>query len=273
MNEPDCQRWHARRSSYRPAGEPIDPRRFGVDLIDEAPARAFVQAHHYSATMPAACVRVGLFRHLPHRAEELVGVAVFSVGVQPKAMLTHAGTAAGLELGRLVLLDDVEANGESWFVSRAFRLLQSERPELRAVLSYSDPVPRTTTTGHLVMPGHVGTVYQALSARHVGHSAARWLWLAPDGRVVSERSLSKIRQEDRGAAYALAQLIGWGAPKRALREGPFRRVKHPGNIAYVWAVGAERKATEAAFPAARPYPKRAAMLAVQDAVDHLRGSR
>lgn len=265
-----CQRWRAHRSTYRPAGEPIDPSRFAVELIDEAPARAFVEAHHYSRTMPAACVRAGLWRRLPNRADELVGVAVFSVGVQPKALTTHAGTAAGLELGRLVLLDDVAANGESWFVSRAFRLLQSERPELRAVLSYSDPVPRVTAAGHLIMPGHVGTVYQALGARHVGHSAARWLWLAPDGRVVSERSLSKIRQEDRGAAYALAQLIGWGAPRpapledsaayvsRALREGPFRRVKHPGNIAYVWAMGRDRKTTEARFPAGRPYPKKVA---------------
>jgi len=264
-----CQRWRDRRGSYRPAGEPIDPSRYEVvALDDDARARAFVERHHYSGSLPAAVVRAGLFRRDPHRADELVGVAVFSVGVQPAAMRAHAGTDAGLELGRLVLLDDVPANGESWFVSRAFRLLQAAKPDLRAVLSYSDPVPRMTADGRSVMPGHVGTVYQALGGRHVGHSSPRWLVLGPDGRVVSERALSKIRREERGAAYAVAQLVRLGAPspepledpaayvRRALASPCFRRVRHPGNIAYVWAIGSDRTATEARFPAPRPYPKR-----------------
>ena len=50
-----CQRWRERRDSYRPAGEVIDPRRFEVAPIpDDTTARAFVEAHHYSASYPAA---------------------------------------------------------------------------------------------------------------------------------------------------------------------------------------------------------------------------
>jgi hypothetical protein len=33
--------------------------------------------------------------------------------------------AEAVELGRLVLLDDVPANGESWFIARAFELLRA----------------------------------------------------------------------------------------------------------------------------------------------------
>jgi hypothetical protein len=35
---------------------------------------------------------------------------------------------AGVDLGRFVLLDQVEANGESWFLGRAFELLAQQAP-------------------------------------------------------------------------------------------------------------------------------------------------
>ncbi len=109
------QRWRKQRARYRPAGEPIDPSRYAVDVIEgDKPARAFVQAHHYSGTYPAARARVGLYRGL-----ELVGVAVFSVPCNSRTIPASAPDLAaleGVELGRFVLLDDVPANGETWFL-------------------------------------------------------------------------------------------------------------------------------------------------------------
>lgn len=49
-----CQRWRGRRDHYRPAGERFDPAAFGVEVIPERDARAFVVAHHYSGSYPAA---------------------------------------------------------------------------------------------------------------------------------------------------------------------------------------------------------------------------
>ena len=50
-----CQRWRAHRSTYRPAGEPIDTIRYGVEVIDsDKVAGAFVREHHYSHSLPAA---------------------------------------------------------------------------------------------------------------------------------------------------------------------------------------------------------------------------
>jgi hypothetical protein len=263
-----CQRWRGRRDTYRPAGEPIDPRRYGVEPIEEATAKAFVFEHHYAASYPAARFRAGLFRTRRFASPELVGVAVFSVPVQPAAVRRHAGVEPheGVELGRFVLLDDVEANGETWFLARAWPLLRAAKPDVRAVLSYSDPVPRAAADGRVVKPGHLGTIYRAFNGRLVGRSAARTLILDRDGRVVSGRALSKIRLDERGADAAIRALVAAGAPQRrphedgaayverALREGPFRRVAHPGNLAYVWGLDA---ATRAGLPEAVPYPEAA----------------
>jgi hypothetical protein len=256
-----CQRWNRRRDSYRPAGEPIDPRRYSVEVVEEAAARRFVVEHHYAGTFPAARLSVGL-----HRAGVgLVGVAVFSVPMQPKSVTRHAGQdpAAGVELGRFVLLDEEPANAETWMLARAFRLLRAAKPDVRAVVSYSDPLPRVSESGHEIKPGHVGTIYRAFNGRFVGRSSPRVLVLARDGRVVSGRTLTKLRKGERGAAAAYRTLLDMGAPRRlpgeaddayvsrALRDGPFRRMPHPGNLAYAWGLDDDARA---ALPDRLPFP-------------------
>ena len=255
------QRWLGRRDRYRPAGEVMDPSSYGVELLDsDRLARAFVETHHYSASFPAARLRVGLYR-----STALVGVAVFSVPAQPAAIRCWTGTDAGVELGRFVLLDDVPGNGESWFLARAFRLLRSELPDVRTVLSYSDPFPRQRADGSVLTPGHVGVIYQAHNGRFVGRARAETLWLDRDGRTVSRRALSKLRHGERGEAHVYRRLVELGAPTRrhgedpsayvdrALADGPFRRVRHPGNLAYAWAL---EPAASVGLPEAHPYPRR-----------------
>lgn len=259
------QRWRHHRDSYRPASEPIDPSRYGVEVIpDDNTARAFVVAHHYSGSFPAARLRVGLYR-----MREFVGVAVFSVPAQIAAIPRWTGTEAGVELGRFVLLDDVPANGETWFLRRAFRAVASELPEVRAVLAYSDPLPRDRADGTQLTPGHIGTIYQAFNGRFVGRARAESIWTDGDGRTVSRRALSKLRNGERGAEGVYQRLLERGAPtrnpgedpaayvQRALLEGPFRKLRHPGNLAYVWAVGRRQHETTAHLPAPLPFPRRA----------------
>lgn len=259
-----CLRWNERRARYRPAGEVFDTKRAAVHAIDEQTAKAFVTRHHYSGSFPAARFRAGLF------TDRLVGVIVFSVPMQQSVIPCYfpgLDPAAGVELGRLVLLDDVPANAESWFTARAFRLLRAALPEVSGVVSYSDPMERRTETGEIVKPGHIGVVYQALNASYCGRSKARTLMVSRDGRVVSPRSLSKLRNDERGAAYAYQQLRAMGAPARqpleegpayiarALAEGGFRRARHPGNHTYTWWLGDRRQAPRAAT---LPYPRKEA---------------
>lgn len=269
-----CQRWTLRRDSYRPAGELIDPDRYGVEILTEADAKAFVEAHHYSGTYPAARLRVGLYRSRgPFARAELVGAAVYSVpmsqAVIPK--WTGLGPAEGVELGRLVLRDEVEGNGETWFLARAMQLVRQELPEVRAVLSCSDPVKRAGEDGRIILPGHVGTIYQALNARHVGRTGRATLYTTPTGQVVSKRALSKIAGDESGADYAARQLLAFGAPARLPGEsgqawiarlkatGWIGRFRHPGNLVYLWALGdrRERRQVVQGFPDPLAYPKAA----------------
>lgn len=255
----DCQRWRKGRESYRPRGEPIDTTKYGVEKIDRDTAKEFVVAHHYEHSFPAQRSCHGLFR----AGAGLVGVAVFSQPMNVATLPKYLNPAVGAELGRLVLLDDVPANGESWFLGRCFRALRTRPDDFGGIVSFSDPVQRTSEAGHVVKPGHFGTIYQAFNGRYVGRGKPGTLILDPAGRVVSARGLAKLRNGERGDAAVYARLIAAGAPKRragekatayvkrALATGPFRRLKHPGNFAYVWSL---RDDIEIKL-APKPYPK------------------
>jgi hypothetical protein len=262
-----CQRWRGHAQSWRHTSEGgFDARRFDVEAIaDDTTARRFVEAHHYSRSYPAARIRAGLYL-----AGELVGVAVFGVPMQAKVLTAPfpalAPYSESLELSRFVLLDQIPANAESWFLRRAFRLAAGEG--VRGVVAFSDPVPRLLADGTVLSPGHVGTIYQASNGLHTAQRGTpRTLLLGPDGRAISARALQKIRAGERGHAYAELQLVGWGATPRAAGEDPtrwlraalgaagVRRVRHPGNYRYLFRIGPGRgRVTIGLSPA--PYPKR-----------------
>lgn len=82
MNTRVVQRWRERVGSYRPAGEPFDPRAHEVVAIpDDTTAKRFVVDHHYSASYPAARWRFGLYER-----GALVGVAVYSVPMRAEVL-------------------------------------------------------------------------------------------------------------------------------------------------------------------------------------------
>jgi hypothetical protein len=270
-----CQRWRDRRDSYRPAGETIETRHYEVaEIFEDNPVKAFVAQHHYAISTPPIRWRFGLY----HRIGALVGVCVFTIPMQDKVL---TGVFPGLleestELGRLVLLDWVPANAESWFVARAFEQI---RRRVRGVVSYSDPMPRRVE-GAVVFPGHIGTVYQSLSATFLGRATPRTLRIfRRDGRVPSERSLQKIRKFERGWEGAVEELQRYGAGPFSRRDNPYAwldtwlpritvPLKHPGNFKYAFAFNRadkkriERLSRDLAQPLARPlpYPKRAEVI-------------
>jgi hypothetical protein len=265
-----CQRWVRGVSRFRRIDdehEPFDRRRYSVDVIDEATAKGFVVEHHYSRSYPAAVFRVGLFG----RGAELEGVAVFSVPMNQHVVPSYTGLepAQGVELGRFVLLDRAPRNSESHLLGEAFSLLRRERPHLKAVVSYSDPVARRDAQGRLLTPGHVGIIYQAHNGRYMGRGAARTLHIGPDGRVLSPRTISKIRLSERGWLSAQKSLEALGAPERGFGEsgaewvdrvldcGLFKPIRHNGNHCYAWplAKGPRRRLIERGFRPAKPYPK------------------
>jgi len=256
-----CQRWELGRESRRPAGELIRTSEYEVVPLDPVTAKAFVETHHYSGSCSPTAHPFGLLRR-----GDLSGAAVF--GPLPsmnahRAVFPTLSTTEAVTLGRLVLLDSVPGNGESYFIARCFDLLRERG--IAAVESCADPQPREAADGRRVHRGHIGCVYQATNGRYVGRTNAATLRLLPDGTAFSNRTSGKLARGERGASYAGAELVDWGA--KPLREGEdalawlrywrprlTRAMRHHGNHRYLWALD-KRRRREILTAAALPYPK------------------
>ncbi len=226
------QRWRDRRDAFVPCSSVIDPSTLGVDVVDcHRIAKPFVETHHYSGSFPASRLSVGLFRNGAGGRSELVGVATFSQPINNASVPLHAGLEnplKGVDLGRLVLLDDVAGNGETWFLSRAFKALRREKPDIVSVVSYADPMTRRSPDGSLIKPGHVGQVYSVMGAAYRGRTRPRYETITPDGQLFSERAMTKIRAGESGRAYATAQLLRPRIrPRRPLRSVSSSRFSPP----------------------------------------------
>lgn len=247
------QRWKMGRASYRVPEEVIRTRDYEVvTMATEREVRELIATHHYLRTLPPLRFRFGLYRH-----DALVGAAVFTYPVNDRTITNVFGCPAieGVELGRLILLDDVPGNGESWFVGECLRRLR--RTGLAGVVSFSDPVPRSTATGVMVSPGHIGTVCQALNGVYLGRSSPRTLRLLSDGSVLSDRTLQKLRAGEPGTKSTRTVLgigdvnVDEGILKQVLDKNT-RALKHPGNHRYGWALS---KAAARSMPRGLAYPK------------------
>lgn len=162
-----------------------------------------------------------------------------------------SGPIKSLDLGRFVLLPELEGNAETFFLRRALWGLAQDKPEYDLVISMSDPMSYRTRDGEVISPGHYGGIYVGAGLRHVGRSRPEKRRLAQNGRIVNGRTLSKIRKPtESGHDGAVETLISLGAPPpedgesgaayvaRALRSGAFCDVDHPGNLVYAAPVSA-----------------------------------
>lgn len=258
-----AKRWRDRAQRWVAPGSLFDPRHYSVDVIrGDASPKSFTVQHHYSGTFPAARLSVGLFG--PRAA--LVGVAVFSVPMSESVLTKWCGlgTSRACELGRFVCLPEVAYNGETWFLARALRLVLAEKG-VESVLSFADPVERRNGS-IVVKPAHWGTIYQASNALFAGRSKPHTEFVAPNGRVISPRALSKLRNVARGWRYAERQLEEVGTPTRRVGEHPrdwlvrigaaLGRARHAGNLAYVFPLTEHaRGAARALHGTGQPFPK------------------
>ena len=242
-----CLRWWEGHSTLSLDSNPFHWKQgWEVAPVDRPTAASFISNHHYLKTLPVNRRRFGLY----NRLGRLTGLAVYGVPLN-YAAFTPLGCAndEALELCRLVLLDDthgiarVPCNGESAFVARCHHMLRREG--FAGVISYSDPLKRMTTDGREITPGHVGIVYQALSAVYLGTSRPGTLRLLPDGQAFHHRSAQKVRGSERNWQSAIRQLQNHGAgplrgdPALWLKEWIpkiTRAVAHPGQHKYAFAL-------------------------------------
>ena len=280
MKDTPCMRWSrgGRQSWRRRRDGGFDSRLYEVREIWTRQAKPFVVGTHYLGSMPSDKRNYGLFEMAAGR---LVGVAVLSTPTSEKtipAVFPELDPKEAAELGRFVLLDRVPANAESWTLGRVRELaagpseLDPDKPLLRGLVMFSDPVARRRADGTLITPGHCGTIYQASGCRYLGMSDASTEALLPDGTVFGRRTAQKIRAQEQGHGYAERRLIALGArpmrpgerPAAWLREAldaaGARTFRHPGKHKYAIGLGATRaQRAEVLIAGARDhrfYPKR-----------------
>jgi len=260
MNDEPCMRWSpgGRQSWRRRRDGGFDADLYEVSEIETWQAKPFVEETHYTRSFPSDRRNYGMFEIASGR---FVGVAVLSTPTSEKtipAVFPELDPKEAADLGRFVLLDEVPANAESWFLGKVRELatgpseLDPHKPLLRGLVMFSDPVQRRRADGTLICPGHCGTIYQASGCRYLGTSGASTEALLPDGTVFGRRTAQKIRAQEQGHAYAERKLIALGArPMRAgekpaawLREAldaaGARKFRHPGKHKYAIALGGTR---------------------------------
>jgi hypothetical protein len=280
-----AQRWRDGLQRWRPthAGG-FDPGRYEVAAIEHAEAFGFVTSHHYSRSWPNVKYRYGLFDH-GAGARELVGVLTLGVPMSqhalPAVFPRLVPNEQSLEWSRLVLVDEVPGNAESWFATRALRLAAAEG--VLGVVTYADPMERWRRGANgvwvPVTGGHIGDVYKGMSMEYTGRSRARWRWILPDGGELTDRALNKVVKDEQGGLGVIRRLVAFGAqppsgkqsPKvwlnRALRSIGARKQKHPGNHRYAAFIGSKterRKYGEMGLPS-RPYPRHQLRLELEEA--------
>ena len=95
-----------------------------------------------------------------------IGVIVFAL--PPREILTRYGVTEAWELARLFIEDTTPKNTETWFVARAVRWIQQNRPTVQLLVSYADP-----------SANHTGVIYRA----------GNWI---QDGRTDQERKTPRF---------------------------------------------------------------------------------
>lgn len=167
-----------------------------VKRISCKEAKEYIITNHYSHgchNAPSPCY--GLFDN-----DKLIGVLMFATPCSENVRSSVFGKEYKnwvIELHRLHILDVTPKNTETWFISKCFKLLKKDNPEIRAIISFSD-----TTQGH------VGTIYRAMSFYFCGTTSKATFYLDKNGRLRHPRQCGVNITKEK------AQEKGWSICKR-----------------------------------------------------------
>lgn len=117
-------------------------------------AKKVIIKNHYSKKWNAA---FGKYNYGIFRENELLGVCVYGLPMNPMSDTSILKTGNLIELNRLWISDVLGKNAESIFISSTFNLLKKDAPHIDAVQSFAD--------GRL----GVGTIYKATNFRYYGY--------------------------------------------------------------------------------------------------------
>ena len=156
-----------------------------VRKISSNQAKEYIIKNHYShgcSNAPFPCYGLfeeggseNLFYMENEDKNKLIGVLMFATPCSENVRASVFGEEYKdwvVELHRLHILDVTPKNTESWFISRCLKLLKKDRPQTRAVISFSD-----TTVGHS------GIIYKASNFYNIGSTGCATFFLDKNGRL------------------------------------------------------------------------------------------
>lgn len=167
-----------------------------IKRISTKEAKEYIHNNHYSHGShngPSPCY--GLFD-----GDELIGAMMFATPCSENVRSSIFGEEYKdhvTELHRLHILDCTPKNTESWFIARCLKQLKIDKPQIWAVLSFSDATE-----------GHDGTIYKATNAYRLGSTGKVTFYRDKDDR------LRHPRQNGVNITKEMAKENGWIAEKR-----------------------------------------------------------
>lgn len=173
---------------------------YEVKRISCKTAKEYIIQNHYSHGChngPSPCY--GMFDN-----DKLIGVLMFATPCSENVRASVFGPEykdSVTELHRLHVLDVTPRNAESYFISRCFKLLKKDKPQIKAVLSFADSTE-----------GHEGTIYKATNAYFCGTTGKATFYRDKSGRLHHPRQNGVNISKDR------AKEFGWKEEKRGAKN-------------------------------------------------------
>jgi len=146
-----------------------DTSKLSIRAINKSVAKDIIINNHYSGLWTKVSYAIGLFTSDVEEhpffsgvEDKLIGVACYGdpIGrLSGQSISEMLDRTEVLELVRLFVFDGYGSNIESWFLGKTFDWLRENIPQIKGLISYSDP-----------KEGHAGTIYQATNWIYQGNS-------------------------------------------------------------------------------------------------------
>ena len=197
---------HGARAGSNPSAALQSPTLFSAKTLVVRPispgiARDLCERHHYLASYPGgSLLNFGIFV-----LQALLGVAVIGAGpFNIHRLFKGAEPDQVVCLSRLWLSDRCGRNSESRVLGIICRSLRQWRPDLKALIAYSDP-----------SAGHRGVIYKAAGFTYLGRSDGMPLYQLADGTIHHSRTLSH-----RFGTHSMAHLKAQGVEIHTVPQAP-----------------------------------------------------
>jgi len=194
-----------------------------LDWCDYRAAKYACENWHYSGTISATKGNyIGVWEN-----GEFKGVLIYTCGSGASCNGKKYGLRENFDMSELQRIALREHEHEvSKMISISIKLLKRKNPDLKMLVSYSDPEQ-----------GHTGAIYQASNWIYVGRTKPTGQVKLKDGRWVHKRTVAKR----------------WGKYGKARRMMTDKTRKRKGKLKYLYPLTEELK--EEVEKLSKPYPK------------------